>query len=208
MNLVADLLKTRTCCAKQVLNRVFSQIQMASSEFRAIIDGLPSGCTKQDLKDLFEPFGKPVFARITIDKQTGIETGTGRVSMLSFEEVEAATAALNGSSFRNCILKVKPGVHVKTQMKCRSFQTKEGCKFGERCRYLHVGTAEMEGEKVQTENMQTRSCYEYRTEAPRLYSSSESKERREVSEQRENKKYKQRGNVGIQIYTSQYGDCA
>lgn len=61
---------------------------------------------KEDLAQLFAPYGEVSSARIIHDKQTRRSKGYGFVEMENEEEANAAIAALNGSEHMGRIINV------------------------------------------------------------------------------------------------------
>lgn len=62
------------------------------------VGNLPFSFTPDQLREMFEPFGKVLSARIISDKFTGQSKGFGFVEMADDEEAQAARQKLNGSS--------------------------------------------------------------------------------------------------------------
>ena len=63
------------------------------------IGNLPRQAKEEDLKQLFEPFGKIMSANVIKDKFSGESKGFGFVEMPKRLEAEAAMTALNGKDF-------------------------------------------------------------------------------------------------------------
>ncbi|NLA15517.1 MAG: RNA-binding protein [Bacteroidales bacterium] len=61
------------------------------------VSSLSFKAKKEDLIDLFAPYGEVLSARIILNKETRRSRGYGFVEMASQEEGEAAIVALNGS---------------------------------------------------------------------------------------------------------------
>ena len=63
------------------------------------IGNLPRQATEDDLRPLFEAFGKIMSVNVIKDKFSGESKGFGFVEMPKLLEAEAAIAALNGKDF-------------------------------------------------------------------------------------------------------------
>ncbi|MFY9116799.1 MAG: hypothetical protein WBK97_01540 [Bacteroidales bacterium] len=61
------------------------------------VSSLSFRAKKEDLIELFSPFGEVLSARIILNKETRRSRGYGFVEMASQEDGQAAIAALNGS---------------------------------------------------------------------------------------------------------------
>jgi cold-inducible RNA-binding protein len=71
----------------------FWSLKMAKKLY---VGNLGSEMTESNLTQLFAPHGTVESARIVIDKDTGRSKGFGFVQMMSDQEAQTATAALNG----------------------------------------------------------------------------------------------------------------
>jgi hypothetical protein len=70
-----------------------------------LIESLPAGLSSSNLKQLFEPFGIVVWARVPTDHR-GTSSGYGYVEMMCEEEAHKALKALDGFEIKNCRLQV------------------------------------------------------------------------------------------------------
>ncbi len=61
------------------------------------VGNLPYGIDRDQLADIFSPFGEVSAARIVNDRETGRSKGFGFVEMPNSEEANRAIAELNGS---------------------------------------------------------------------------------------------------------------
>jgi RNA recognition motif-containing protein len=73
--------------------------------FALFIEPLPPGMTDSHLKELFEPFGTVVWARVTTDHR-GSSLGYGYLEMESEMESDAAVKELDGYEIDGCRLQV------------------------------------------------------------------------------------------------------
>ncbi len=62
--------------------------------------------TEQDLRQLFEPYGRVDTIRIMTDRETGRSRGFGFVEMLDSHAAQTAIDALNGTSLAGRVLTV------------------------------------------------------------------------------------------------------
>ena len=62
------------------------------------VGNLPFSFTPDQLREMFDPFGKVLSARIISDKFTGQSKGFGFVEMSNDEEAQEARQKLNGTS--------------------------------------------------------------------------------------------------------------
>ncbi|MDD2594984.1 MAG: RNA-binding protein [Bacteroidales bacterium] len=70
------------------------------------IYGLNYSVKREDLINLFSPYGEVVSARIIIDRETHRSRGYGFVDMKNEEDGKAAIAALNGSNYKERVINV------------------------------------------------------------------------------------------------------
>lgn len=70
------------------------------------ISGLSFRARKEDLANLFAPYGDVVTSRIIVDKEKRKSKGYGFVEMTTIEEGEAAIKALNGTEHMGRTIKV------------------------------------------------------------------------------------------------------
>ena len=64
------------------------------------VGNLTFDTTDQDLRDLFEQYGKPTEVALVTDRETGRSRGFGFVTMGNAEEGNAAISALEGKDFQ------------------------------------------------------------------------------------------------------------
>lgn len=70
------------------------------------VGNLPRKATEEDLRPLFEPFGKIMSVNVIKDKFSGESKGFGFIEMPKRTEAEAAIAGLNGKDFMGQTLTV------------------------------------------------------------------------------------------------------
>ena len=73
------------------------------------ISGLNFKARKEDLIDLFTPYGKVDAARIIVNHETHRSRGYGFVEMSNEDEAKAAIAALNGAEHMGRTIAVSVG---------------------------------------------------------------------------------------------------
>jgi RNA recognition motif-containing protein len=64
------------------------------------VGNLTFDTTEQDLRELFEQYGKPAEVALVTDRETGRSRGFGFVTMGNGEEGNAAISALEGKDFQ------------------------------------------------------------------------------------------------------------
>ncbi|MCB1135684.1 MAG: RNA-binding protein [Chlamydiia bacterium] len=62
----------------------------------------------EELREVFEPFGKVVSAQVITDRETGRSRGFGFVEMSTHDEADAAIAGLDGTSVHGRNIGVNP----------------------------------------------------------------------------------------------------
>lgn len=72
------------------------------------VGNLSFACTDDDLRELFEPYGKVESARVIIDREKGRSKGFGFVEMADEGEADTAVGALNKKDFMKRPLTVNP----------------------------------------------------------------------------------------------------
>lgn len=70
------------------------------------VGNLPFVTNPDELRALFEPFGRVVSAQVVTDRDTGRSRGFGFVEMAESEAADRAIAALNGSELEGRPLRV------------------------------------------------------------------------------------------------------
>lgn len=68
---------------------------------------LPRDLTKEELEDLFKPYGAVESATLVLDKVTGRSKGFGFVEIRDELEAQAAISALHGSNLHSNKIRVK-----------------------------------------------------------------------------------------------------
>jgi RNA recognition motif-containing protein len=68
-----------------------------SQDKKLYVGSLPYSLTEEELKEVFQPFGVVVSARIIIDKMTGKSKGFGFVEMESHDQAQQAIEGLHGA---------------------------------------------------------------------------------------------------------------
>lgn len=71
------------------------------------VTNLPEEIQDQDLKELFQPFGRVIRIFLAKDKYTGQSKGFAFVSYEKREDAAKAIAAVNGYGYANLILNVE-----------------------------------------------------------------------------------------------------
>jgi len=67
---------------------------------RIFVGNLDWGTTKEELAQLFHPYGEITSVQINTDRDTGRPRGVGFVEMPDATQAQAAIAGLNGTSLR------------------------------------------------------------------------------------------------------------
>ena len=89
---------------------------------KLFVAGLPNDMDDQELKEIFEGYGKVAHAKVILDKETGLGRGFGFVDMQEKAEALGTIARLDGGELEGKKLIVRPAEERKKTNGRRTFR--------------------------------------------------------------------------------------